>query len=316
MADIPQINLLYNAMTLIDSLSASVTAFSALIEQSNYDTLFENYSELLSSVQLINNFALSESYLDTKNKLDTITLANSKLLRLLNKDLVILDKLTLDVDYSLFSIDDVIIDLYDSNMTFVSTVSSNLNSNTEVNLYTAELFSSPYYLKIRQNADTTDLQENQFVFNKSEKYNGTSSVLYFKESESGALNKRIDYVINNNKLDDAVVYIDRTKKHYIYKYGSYTINNIKNLAVFVYPQLSDAESTFDSISFNKNLFDDNVIELNLIDCDINDISAIYFNDAERHLDTGDMVILDKNKRTKFLFSYENDGTVETRRSNA
>lgn len=276
---------------------------------SRFPELRDSFQILSSKISEIDDFALSEKADVVISEISTYNDLLKRLNSILDKNLILFNTFTADQN-AIIDNDKVKISVKDSAFRDVG-AEFFLDSNKNMfSINTDNLVSDLYYIFISQNYDSTNLFPNLiFSFYSVEKINNNASKLILSINDQS----QIANIINNNLLSDTKILINGKSVYHIARFGSSIINNSKKIALYIYPTIT--ETNIESITFHENLFDDQILELNMINYDINDISSFYFNDAERDLTDNTMVIFDKNKFPKYTFNYKLDGNKERRNFN-
>lgn len=293
-----------NFNTVLSDLRNSIREIQFIIY--NYPEVADRYQQLYDIVADIQNFDLSgkadvviEKIVEYNNLISSLSESLNRNLNLFtivnSKQLSHIDSDKYDITLLDYKFDETNIPIIlDDTKKVIRILPSNLSDNV-------------YYLRIRQNLyNTITLSGYNFSFYNLENINNNASKLIVSIDNEFDLSE----IVNKNMLSDKVVLINEKSKYHIVRYGGTIINNSKKLVLYVYPSISD--ESIQSISFHENLFDDELIEINFTDFDMQDISYFYFGNAERDLNTGDMVIYDKSNLPKHIFKFSIEENKEKR----
>ena len=294
-------------------LEAIIANHETIISELNFliDTfpeVREKYNKLSQIVEKIQNIDLSRNVDNIVAKLDEYGQLISELNSNLGKNLNLFNLIETNQNF-LLGIDDYVVEIYDSAFNLTTIPSTIDVENKKLNL-TSRFFSDDlYYLKISQSMDNSKLfVNNQFTLYKIESINNNATkVLLTVDDES-----IIEGIVNDNKLNDSILYVNGLSKYHIVRYGGVIINGSKKLVLYIFPNIME---TITSVSLHRNLFDDIIMELNFSDFNMQDVSDFYYGDAERDLNTGEMIIYGKGNAPKHIFTFSIEGNKEIRKRN-
>lgn len=268
----------------------------------------EKYAQLSGIVENIKNINLSESTDNIIEKLEEYGQLISELNSNIGKNLNLFNFIETNQNENI-SVEDYLVTVYDAEFNPTSITTSIDSENKKLNLTSRFFPEDLYYIKVSQNMDTTKLfPDVSFTFYKIESINNNATKVILNVDDESI----IADIVNNNRLNDSILYVNEKTKYYVVRYGGVIINGSKKLVLYMFPNISE---TITSVSFHKNLFDDIVMEMNFSDYDMQDVSDFYYGDAERDLQTGEMIIYGRDNEPKHMFTFSIEGNKELRTRN-
>ena len=283
-------NLIINNLTSILSLSADA---------------INKYSDLQVAVQNLSASDIFTNFQNFNSNIYNIASYYQQIYNILNKKYFLYnfipDVYTEQIDTSIANVE-----VFDENFNLLNGITYYIDNN---NLSLSNIDSSinRCFIKISQNLNNSKIYSDiEFTFSsKTDIDQNITSVLVAVPDFN-----KINEIYDNKTLNNTFAVINENKKYKIITYGRTVQNDVKYLTLHVFPNI--IESSITSITFHNYLFDDSINELNLVSYDINDISSVYFSDADRDLNTGKLTIYDKFNFPKFVFNYSISGNIESR----
>lgn len=299
---------------IIERIEAILSNHERVISELNFitDTFLgtkEKYAQLAEIVDTIQNINLSENVDNIIEKLEEYGQLVSELNLNLGKNLNLFNLIKTNQNSNI-DIDNYKVNVYDSKFDLVNIPATIDPERKKLNL-TSRLFTEElYYIQITQNMENTKLFiNNAFTFYKVESINNNTTKLILNVDDESI----IQDIVNDNKLNDSVVYINGESKYHVTRYGGVIINQSKKLVLTIFPNIIGDINT---VSFHQNLFDDVMMELNFSDFNMQDVSDFYFGDAERDLSSGEMIIFGKGREPRHTYTFSIEGNKELRKRNA
>lgn len=274
----------------------------------NYPTAVNKFEDLYNIVDKIDNFDLSNNTDMLIDRLNQYSNSLDELSTVLGKNLNLFS-IVENEQNSLLNIDDIKVTFLDKFFVEYDIPISIDNTNNTFRFSSTYAVDNLYYIKVSQNMESTKiLSDFNFTFYKAELINNNATKIILNVSDENY----IKTIIDNNMLSDKIIFVNERSKYHIVRYGASVINDSKKLVLYIYPAISDV---IESITFHNNLFNDLFMELNLTDYNMQDVSEFYFNDAERDLDTGEMVIYSNENLPKHIFQFSIEDNKEKRTRN-
>lgn len=302
-----------NEEEIKERLEAIIINHENIIAQLNYliDTFpetREKYGQLADIVESIQNINLSNNVDNIVEKLEEYGQLISELNFNLGKNLNLFNLIETQQNVNI-DVENYVVTVYDSRFSPVN-IPITVDSETKKLNLTSRFFTEDlYYIKLSQNMDTTLLfPDNEFTLYKVESINNNATKVLLSVNDESI----IEGIVNNNRLNDSILYVNGKSKYYIARYGGVIINGSKKLVLYIFPNITE---TIETVSLHKNLFDDIMMELVFSDFTMQDISDFYFGNAERDLSTGEMIIFGKNGEQKHSYTFSIENNIEKRERN-
>lgn len=302
-----------NEQEIKERLEAIIINHENIIAELNYlidtfPTAREKYNQLADIVENIQNINLSNNVDNIVEKLEEYGQLISELNLNLGKNLNLFNLIETQQNANI-DINNYVVTVYDGRFSPVAIPITVDSETKKLNLTSRYFTEDLYYIKLSQDMNTTLLfPNNQFTLYKSESINNNATkVLLSVDDES-----IIEGIVNGNKLNDSILYVNGTSKYYIARYGGVIINGSKKLVLYIVPSIGE---TIGTVSLHKNLFDDIIMELVFSDFTMQDVSDFYFGNAERDLTTGEMIIFDRNGQRKHNYTFSIENNIEKRKRN-
>jgi hypothetical protein len=298
MADINiQIQDIINKQTDIINNLNSILSLSA-------DSLSQ-IANLQSTVQTLASSNLFTNFQTFNNSIFNVSNYYQQIYNILNKKYFLFNFIENNYTESI-DINNLTVKLFDETFTEITSFDSNINNNS-LNLLNIDSSINTCFVKIQQNLLNTQIySDTNFNFSsKTDISQNITSVLITLDNPDD-----INTIYKSNKLNNTLLLVNGISKYRVVRFGGTVQDKVKYLTLHVFPNI--LENTINNLSVHNYLFDDLIIEIDLLDYDLNDISSFYFNDAERNLDTQQLTIFDKLGFPKYNFNYSISGNIESR----
>ena len=262
-------------------------------------------ANLQSTVQTLASSNLFINFQTFNNSIFNVSNYYQQIYNILNKKYFLFN--FIENNYTeLININNLTIKLFDETFTEITSFDSNINNNS-LNLLNIDSSINTCFVKIQQNLSNTQIySDTNFNFSsKTDISQNITSVLITLDDQN-----KINDIYDSNKLNNTLLLVNGISKYRVVRFGRTVQDKVKYLTLHVFPNI--LENTISNLSIHNYLFDDLIIEIDLLDYDLNDISSFYFNDAERNLDTQQLTIFDKLGFPKYNFNYSISGNIESR----
>jgi len=283
-------NLIINNLTSILSLSSDA---------------INKFSDLQTSVQNLSASDIFTNFQNFNSNIFNIASYYQQIYNILNKKYFLYnfieDNYTENLNISLLNVE-----IFDENFNSLSGFNYNI-LNRNLSLSNIDNSINRCFIKFSQNLTNSQIYSDlTFTFSSKVDIDQNITSVLLAVSDFNKINE----IYNNKTLNNTVMVVNGTKKYKIITYGRTVQNDVKYLTLHVFPNI--IESSITTVTLHNYLFDDSISELNLVSYDVNDISSVYFSDADRDLTTGKLTIYNKFNFPKFVFNYSISGNIESR----